>query len=164
MTTAWRTTSVCGRWTSDWRFSPSPRSYRDCGRPVTYFDAVDEHTFAGGRAFVQDSTVNEIFYREIPDAERCFATETGPLRIEGDAVVSTLKRASERGHWVLRVFNPEQRPVDCAVWVPGLKGALSVLRLDETPTGESRDQGCRFALQPGEILTLAWPVQPGPVQ
>jgi alpha-mannosidase len=67
-----------------------------------------------------------------------------PIEVEGDVVVSALKRAEDGDGLILRAFNPTPEAV--ALRVPG---AVKRCRLDETPLGPAAAQ-----IEPSEILTL----------
>jgi len=70
-----------------------------------------------------------------------------PIEVQGDVVVSALKRAEDGDGLLLRAFNPTTEPA--ALRVPG---ATQRCRLDETPAGPVPE-----AIAPGQILTLRLP-------
>jgi mannosylglycerate hydrolase len=70
-----------------------------------------------------------------------------PIEVEGDVVVSALKRAEDGDGLILRAFNPTPEAV--ALRVPG---AVKRCRLDETPLGP-----VPAAIAPGQIVTLRLP-------
>lgn len=73
---------------------------------ISEFWAADSRKFSGGRACVQDSELQEFFYREpAPDAVNLPLSSSG-VELHGDVVFSSLKRAERGRGWILRFFNP----------------------------------------------------------
>lgn len=72
----------------------------------SYYYAVDEKKFVGGRAFVQDSDVNELFFREKKYPSLKMQLQEKFFSIEANNVVfSCLKRKEEECSLILRVYN-----------------------------------------------------------
>jgi alpha-mannosidase len=102
---------------------------------MPYFDSVNESKFSGGRPCVQDSEVQETFYRPIPVEQRHLPRQTQAFAVEGDSVVlSAVKRAEDGKRWILRVYNPTDQAGEARVRVNG--DQAWILRLDETPVQE----------------------------
>ena len=72
------------------------------------------------------------------------AALTAPLEVEGDVVVSAVKRAEDGDGLILRAFNPTTHAAALRV-----SGQAQHCRLDETPLGPAP-----AAIAPGQIVTL----------
>lgn len=94
-------------------------------------DAADNHKFCGGRPCVQDSTLQELFFRDLPSAQTALPLENGLLRLEGRVVVSALKPAEDGSGYVLRLFNPEAQAEPVHLWFSIPPSAATMVSMDE---------------------------------
>jgi len=124
--------------------------------PLTGFGAVDPHTFSGGRPCVQESGLQELFYRDLPEREICLKPSGSALRLGGQAVFSTLKKAENGEGYIVRMYNPSPRPLKASLKTCAGKKA-SWLSLDETTfQGLENRTGNPFQIKiaGGKIATL----------
>ena len=95
------------------------------------FDSADAHKFFGGRPCVQDSTLQELFFRDLPPTQRTLPLENGLLRLEGRAVLSALKPAEDGSGYILRLFNPEGQAEPARITFAISPSTASIVSLDE---------------------------------
>lgn len=73
---------------------------------LSYFQPVDINKFLGGRPAVQDSEINEIFYREDTLANVVFPRERHFIEIKGKGIVlSALKKSCKDDSLIIRIYN-----------------------------------------------------------
>jgi alpha-mannosidase len=124
----------------------------------TAFDAVDLRTFAGGRPFVQDAAVGEIFYRDPPHAHATVERYDSFGETEDTQMVySCLKQAEDRPSIVMRVYNPAE--FDALFNLSFRRSPKLAYRigLDESRTESLTIAGnrvVRIAALPKEIVTV----------
>lgn len=124
---------------------------------LSYFDSVDSHKFSGGRPCVQDTEVQEFFYRDVDPAQRTLPLEAAPLGVKSEAVVlSALKRSEDGKQWIVRLYNPTSLQQEASVQVGAGIAKVSQLRLDELPVKELAVCSGKVALKiaPKQIVTL----------
>ena len=103
-------------------------------KPLVYFDAVDTHKFMGGRPCVQDSDLQEFFYRDLPEEELDLPRQHSLVCIEGeDVVLSAFKKQANGDGWVARIYNPLNEARTASIRFNAAVRDVTELRLDETP-------------------------------
>jgi alpha-mannosidase len=105
------------------------------------------HLFEYALRFDGDALTNAGLIRASQDYSTDFLRGDpfdAPLELGGDVIFSCLKQAEDGGGFVLRAFNPHDRPETLASSIP-----LRRIRLDEEAAADS---GCELA--PGEIATF----------
>lgn len=80
---------------------------REFQNPVlSYYQPEDIRKFVGGRPAVQDSSINETFYREKPNADIVLPHELKLFDIKGgNVVVSAVKKCENSDGIVIRLYN-----------------------------------------------------------
>jgi alpha-mannosidase len=124
----------------------------------TTFDAVDVRTFTGGRPFVQDTAVGEIFYRDPPYPDATVEpTDSLVVMEDTQMVFSCLKQAEDRNSVVLRAYNPAEFDALFNLNFNRAPKEAYRLGLDERRGEQLAVEGTRvvrIAALPKEIVTL----------
>ncbi len=102
---------------------------------ISAFSAADSRKFSGGRACVQDSDLQEFFYREPPADQVNLPLCDGGPALSGAVVFSALKRAERGRGWVLRFYNPSDEAAQAAVAFSRPVSSLVTANLKEEPEG-----------------------------
>jgi alpha-mannosidase len=73
--------------------------------------AADVRRFSGGRPFVQDSALGDIFYRPKSNPALDLGSEYSFFRLEGEGIVlSSVRKGDARNSWMIRLFNSLGHP------------------------------------------------------
>ncbi len=126
--------------------------------PLQYFDSVNPTKLVGGRPCVQDSEVQEIFHRPLPEAEKCLPREHQAMAIEGDEIVLSAFKKSESGDlWIVRLFNTSNESRPAKVQFSAAPAQAWLARLDEMPQEELtiRNKTIQMNIAPKKIMTIA---------
>ncbi len=79
-------------------------------------EPVDTRKFLGGRPAVQDSSVAELFYQDIPYADVKLELNGSELMVKGDGLqVTALKKSFDRTGHILRFYNAKDESVDAVI-------------------------------------------------
>ena len=101
---------------------------------VVQCEPVDMRKFLGGRPAVQDTSIAELFYQDIPYAEVRLERTGGDLFLEGEGLqVTALKKAYDRTGYILRFYNPKAEAVNAVLHF----GKLPVKRVWKTNLKET---------------------------
>ncbi len=100
---------------------------------ISAFSAADSRKFSGGRACVQDSDLQEFFYREPPADQVNLPLCDGGPALSGAVVFSALKRAERGRGWVLRFYNPSDEAAEATVAFSRPVSSLVTANLKEEP-------------------------------
>jgi alpha-mannosidase len=95
------------------------------------FDSADSHKFCGGRACVQDSTLQELFFRDPPPDLKTLPLENGMMRVTGNVVVTALKPAEDGAGSILRLFNPEPGVESASILFSSPPSVARIVSMDE---------------------------------
>ncbi len=129
-----------------------------CGLTAGAYPA-DTRRFAGGRPAVQDSDIQEIFFREDPYASLVFAGQERYCEVLGDGIaVTACKLAQDGNAVVLRLYNTANTPGRAVVRFPGREKTVWICSMEETrrEVAAADADGYHFFLRPKQILTLAF--------
>ena len=87
---------------------------------LTAFAPMDTHKFAGGRPAVQDTEIQEFFYRPEPWEDVILPNNQSAVLVEGRGLlVTALKLAEDGKSFILRIVNLTDNPHEGAVTVRG---------------------------------------------
>jgi len=90
--------------------------------------AKDVRKFAGGRPFVQDSSVGDIFFRPNKHPDLLRGREYSFFKLEGEGIVlSSVRKCANGKAWIVRMFNTLDTP------------SLGTLRFADVPGGGSTE-------------------------
>lgn len=79
-------------------------------------EPVDTRKFLGGRPAVQDTSIAELFYQDIPYGDVQLGCIGFGMELKGQGLqVTAFKKSFDRTGYILRFFNPKEEAVD-AVW------------------------------------------------
>lgn len=122
-----------------------------------YVRASDEKTFSGGRPAVQNSEIDEVFFRERPYLGTTLPAEYSLIRVSEGVTVSTLKRTERGDGLVVRLVNPHSTAR--RVTVSFFHAPKNVFRvsLDErrlTAVDRDNEGTIRLTVAPHEIASI----------
>lgn len=120
------------------------------------FAPVESKKFTGGRPAVQDTRVQEIFYRPDPWPGTALPNNRSLLTVDGESVlVSAFKLADEGGAYILRLVNLSDTPRVARVSFAG-KGAVYLSDMTETPGERIGGETVELTLPAKRIQTLLY--------
>lgn len=127
--------------------------------PVTVcFQPVDLKKFTGGRPCVQDSEINEIFFRPDPFPHLVLLWETRLVEMTGKGIVlSALKRAENGDGWIVRAYNSGSSESELELSFVKPLTRVQQVNMREMAIRELAFEGSRVnpvLLKPKEIFTL----------
>jgi alpha-mannosidase len=112
--------------------SEMANAYHDFLCPLSVvFDSADSHKFCGGRPCVQDSTLQELFFRDPPAELKTLPHEKGLMRVTGNVVVTALKPAENGVGYILRLFNPEAGVETASIAFSPPPSVAKIVSMDE---------------------------------
>lgn len=124
----------------------------------THYQPVKINKFIGGRAFVQDSDINELFFRIKKYAELEFPLQRQFIALDGeDIIMSCLKKKEKGESIILRVYNIASDKKTFSLRVFGQLKEAYLVNLKEERIGPLTIDGQLIAdipASPKEILTI----------
>lgn len=126
---------------------------------LSYVQPVDVRKFAGGRPFVQDADVTELFFRDRKFPDNQLDRQQQLLAVEGSGIVLSALKKSEQGDSVIaRFYNPSSEPATLSLTLNwGCEEAYFVNLLEHReascPVNNRTVKGVQVA--PKDIVTLA---------
>lgn len=132
-----------------------------CNPMLIYCQPVDIKKFAGGRPFVQGSDIPEYFFRGKAHPEINLPATNTFCTIEdssGAIVLSALKRAEQRQHTILRLYNTSSLPVEFGVRFKNNTASVFLTDLSEEAEellSPSSDGYYHISAREKEIITIS---------
>ena len=115
--------------------------------PLYWFDSIDTHMFVGGRPAVQDSDVDEIYFPKDEYEKLKLPHKNQFIKVNDKLCMTALKKAENKNNFVLRMYNPMQKPVKEAV-------SSKKYKFTRTDLKELENQNFDGDISQKEILTL----------
>lgn len=126
-------------------------------RILTCFQSADRTKFTGGRPAVQDTEINEIFFRKDPYSCLLLQLEHQEIAVQGDNIVVTaVKQAEDGSGIVLRFYNTGNTAEKAIFQFPSAFREVYLVNLEEYVQHRLvLDNGrLEFWVQPLKIVTL----------
>lgn len=125
---------------------------------IVQCEPVDTRKFLGGRPAVQDTSIAELFYQDIPYADVELENSGFGFGIEGVGLqVTALKKAYDRSGYILRFFNPKENEINAVVDFGKLM-AKEIWKTNLMETAREKmklvDNSIRLCVKAKEIVTL----------
>ncbi len=123
-----------------------------------HVQCVDVRKFSGGRPFVQDSSLNELFFRQKRYPEVELPRRRHLLAAQSDGVVmSAFKKSQRNDSLIVRFYNPSFNVQTLQLRLPGHYTEVYVVNLLEERQevcGVSQQNVVSVSFRPKEIVTL----------
>ncbi len=123
-------------------------------------EPVDTHKFMGGRTAVQDTSIVEFFFQDIPYNEIALPRYGSGISLEGEGLqVTAFKKSFDRTGYILRFVNLGEEAVQAVVHFNGFEiQKLYQTNLKETARKELPvvDHKVLLTTRAKEIVTLFW--------
>jgi alpha-mannosidase len=121
-------------------------------------EPADAHKFSGGRPAVQDTSIAELFYREIPYADVHMELKGHGITLDNDnLLITAFKKSYDRSGYILRFYNLKNHSVDTILKF----GRLNISRVWKTNLRETvreelqiLDNEISIHVKEKEIVTL----------
>ncbi len=121
-------------------------------------EPADAHKFSGGRPAVQDTSIAELFYREIPYADVHMELKGHGITVDNDnLLITAFKKSYDRSGYILRFYNLKNHGVDTILKF----GKLNISRVWKTNLKETArqelqilDNKVSIPVKEKEIVTL----------
>ena len=125
---------------------------------LSYYQPVDLKKFSGGRTAVQDSNIDETFYRKDKYPEIRFGRKQSFLEIRGkEVVISAIKKAEREESVIVRLFNTSDQKNNFSLKYFKPISKLAKVRLnenDEQLIGFTGKRSEDIVIGSKEIITL----------
>jgi alpha-mannosidase len=136
-----------------------PQKAQDFLNPLlVYCQPVDTRKFTGGRPFVQDSDVAEIFFRDKKYPDIKLPRSLQVVSIKGkDVVLSCVKQKEKGDSLILRLFNPSSASSSFSITLFQPYHKAFMVNLNEEKQQEVRltdQRTINLLMAPKEIITL----------